>query len=158
MRCTSSFPNSSKRHSSTLVALAENNAKLTPSPSHEAPRGYGNPSRTCVPLLDRANRLGSATEYTEGLASLDVLAMRLGSLYWKRGIEFNFLLVAVFWIPPSETYHDIHHVYIAKKACTVRPGAARQTDYIHRRWLRDRLLKVSGENVRYQACRSQRSD
>ena len=35
---------SSKRQSSTLVALAENSAKLTPLPSHDAPSGYGKPS------------------------------------------------------------------------------------------------------------------
>ena len=39
MRSISCRPRGSNRHNSTLVAFSENNAKLTPSPSHEAPRG-----------------------------------------------------------------------------------------------------------------------
>src|SRR5439155_22952008 len=78
--CSSSFPCSSKRHTSTLLALAENNAKFTPSPSQEAPLGYGRPTRTCVPLLDVTNRAGSAGEYTcvESKSLDDSLAMQDG--------------------------------------------------------------------------------
>ena len=39
MRSISRWPPASNRQSSTLVALAENRAKLTPSPSHVAPSG-----------------------------------------------------------------------------------------------------------------------
>src|SRR5262249_49769263 len=46
MRSSSVRPVSSNRQSSTLVALAENSEKLTPSPSHVAPRGLGEPSAT----------------------------------------------------------------------------------------------------------------
>ncbi|CAI8897495.1 hypothetical protein EMIT0P228_20460 [Pseudomonas brassicacearum] len=45
MRSSSTSPASSKMHSSTLVALAENSAKLTPRPSQVAPSGKGSPSR-----------------------------------------------------------------------------------------------------------------
>ncbi|MNC49016.1 hypothetical protein D3C75_981650 [compost metagenome] len=45
MRSISCSPVESNRHSSTLVALAENRAKLTPRPSQVAPRGKGRPSR-----------------------------------------------------------------------------------------------------------------
>src|SRR6185437_10973896 len=38
----------SNRQSSTLVAFAENSAKLTPSPSQVAPSGCGRPSATRV--------------------------------------------------------------------------------------------------------------
>src|SRR6185437_2453097 len=42
MRCASSAsPGWSKRHSSTPVACSEKRAKFVPSPSHEAPSGYG---------------------------------------------------------------------------------------------------------------------
>jgi len=63
-----------------LLALAENNAKFTPSPSQEAPLGYGRPTRTCVPLLDVTNRAGSAGEYTcvESKSLDDSLAMQDG--------------------------------------------------------------------------------
>src|SRR5437764_5721229 len=44
MRSISRRPCSSKRHSSTLVAVAENSAKFTPSPSQVAPSGWGRPS------------------------------------------------------------------------------------------------------------------
>src|SRR5262245_17032551 len=44
MRSSSVRPASSNRQSSTLVALAENSEKFTPSPSHVAPRGLGEPS------------------------------------------------------------------------------------------------------------------
>src|SRR3970040_1853404 len=43
-----SFPCESKKQTSTLVAFAENSAKLTPFPSHVAPRGYGSPSFTAI--------------------------------------------------------------------------------------------------------------
>src|SRR5690348_5341361 len=46
MRSTSVLPSASKIHSSTLVALPENSAKLTPSPVHVAPSGKGKPSRS----------------------------------------------------------------------------------------------------------------
>src|SRR6476660_8265223 len=36
----------SNRHSSTRVACSEKTAKLTPTPSHVAPRGYGVPGQT----------------------------------------------------------------------------------------------------------------
>ena len=39
-------PWASNRHSSTLVALAENSAKLTPAPSQVAPSGCGDPGST----------------------------------------------------------------------------------------------------------------
>src|SRR5215207_287934 len=42
----------SNRHSSTFVACAEKIAKLTPTPVHVAPRGYGSPGHT---------RMGSAS-------------------------------------------------------------------------------------------------
>src|SRR5450830_175645 len=45
MRSSSTSPLSSNTHSSTLVALAENRAKLTPRPSQVAPSGKGRPSR-----------------------------------------------------------------------------------------------------------------
>src|SRR5450830_1758256 len=45
MRSSSTSPLSSNTHSSTLVALAENSAKLTPRPSQVAPSGKGRPSR-----------------------------------------------------------------------------------------------------------------
>src|ERR1700733_1755103 len=44
MRSSSVRPESSNRQSSTLVAFAENSAKLTPKPSQVAPRGLGEPS------------------------------------------------------------------------------------------------------------------
>ncbi|CAI8786934.1 hypothetical protein EMIT0347P_10848 [Pseudomonas sp. IT-347P] len=57
MRSSSTSPASSKMHSSTLVALAENRAKFTPSPSQVAPSGKGRPSR----ILDgSACAVGSA--------------------------------------------------------------------------------------------------
>src|SRR5690554_1218649 len=46
MRSSSSRPVASNRHSSTLLALAENRAKFTPRPSQVAPSGNGSPSRT----------------------------------------------------------------------------------------------------------------
>ncbi len=46
MRSSSVVPVWSKMQSSTFVALAENRAKLTPSPSHVAPRGNGRPAST----------------------------------------------------------------------------------------------------------------
>src|SRR5271165_6784390 len=46
MRSSSVPPLASNRQTSTFVALAENNEKLTPWPSHVAPRGNGSPSRT----------------------------------------------------------------------------------------------------------------
>src|ERR1700739_814631 len=46
MRSISCPPVWSKRHTSTLVALAENSEKLTPLPSQLAPIGIGTPSRT----------------------------------------------------------------------------------------------------------------
>src|SRR3954453_1163075 len=36
----------SKRHSSTPVACSEKRAKFVPSPSHDAPSGYGEPGQT----------------------------------------------------------------------------------------------------------------
>src|ERR1700754_2998909 len=44
MRSSSRSPLSSNRHSSTLVACAENSAKLTPLLSQVAPSGNGEPS------------------------------------------------------------------------------------------------------------------
>src|SRR3989344_2110771 len=44
MRSSSVSPVLSNRHSSTLVACAENSAKLTPRPSQVAPSGNGWPS------------------------------------------------------------------------------------------------------------------
>src|SRR5580765_546813 len=38
----------SKRQRSTPVAFSEKSAKLTPSPSHVAPRGYGAPGQTRI--------------------------------------------------------------------------------------------------------------
>ena len=46
MRSTSVVPSMSKMHNSTLLACAENSAKLTPIPSQVAPSGKGWPSRT----------------------------------------------------------------------------------------------------------------
>src|SRR4051812_24380341 len=46
MRSFSVAPDSSKMHTSTLVAFAENSEKLTPLPSQVAPRGCGRPSLT----------------------------------------------------------------------------------------------------------------
>src|SRR5579883_1006995 len=46
MRSSSVSPELSNRHSSTFVALAENSAKFTPSPSQVAPSGKGRPSDT----------------------------------------------------------------------------------------------------------------
>ena len=47
----------SKRQSSTRVACSEKIAKLTPTPSHVAPRGYGVPGQT------RIERLGTESWY-----------------------------------------------------------------------------------------------
>src|SRR5436190_12316058 len=44
MRSSSRRPWQSKRHSSTLVALAENRAKFVPRPSQVGPSGYGEPA------------------------------------------------------------------------------------------------------------------
>src|SRR5438874_9031553 len=44
MRSISRRPCASKRHSSTLVAVAESSAKFTPRPSQVAPSGWGRPS------------------------------------------------------------------------------------------------------------------
>src|SRR3954462_15440753 len=38
----------SNRQSSTRVACSEKSAKLTPTPSHVAPRGYGEPGQTRI--------------------------------------------------------------------------------------------------------------
>src|SRR3954464_10047175 len=38
----------SNRHNSTLVACAENTAKLTPTPVQVAPSGYGSPGQTRI--------------------------------------------------------------------------------------------------------------
>lgn len=46
MRCTSFRPLGSNRRSSTFSACSENRAKLTPSPSHCAPRGQDRPGQT----------------------------------------------------------------------------------------------------------------
>src|SRR5687768_12984197 len=54
MRLVSLFPPASKRQTSTLVALAEKSAKLTPFPSQWAPRGYGEPSVTVLSLRSGA--------------------------------------------------------------------------------------------------------
>ena len=48
-----------KRHSSTAVAFSEKRAKLTPSPSHVAPSGYGCPGQT---RIYRCSRRYSAAE------------------------------------------------------------------------------------------------
>src|ERR1700761_1690280 len=62
-RSSSFSPCSSKRQSSTLLALAENRAKLTPNPVQVAPKGYAKPSRsralviTCGPAATRASIL-----------------------------------------------------------------------------------------------------
>src|SRR5690242_21345190 len=44
MRSVSRRPPRSNRHNSTLVALAENNAKFVPRPSHVEPSGCGEPA------------------------------------------------------------------------------------------------------------------
>src|SRR5688572_18536977 len=54
MRLVSVLPPASKRQTSTLVALAEKSAKLTPFPSQWAPRGYGEPSVTVLSLRSGA--------------------------------------------------------------------------------------------------------
>src|SRR5687767_15890196 len=54
MRLVSVLPSPSKRQTSTLVALAEKIAKLTPFPSQCAPRGYGEPSVTVLSLRSGA--------------------------------------------------------------------------------------------------------
>ena len=77
MRSISRSPCSSKIQSSTFVALAENRAKLTPSPVHVAPRGKGIPSRRralriiCdVALLTLASLGGvSSAEHNEKFAA-----------------------------------------------------------------------------------------
>src|SRR5262249_6050863 len=46
MRSSSVLPSMSNRQSSTLLACAENSAKLTPTPSQVAPSGNEWPSRT----------------------------------------------------------------------------------------------------------------
>src|SRR5581483_7579149 len=38
----------SKRHNSTFVPFSVNRAKLTPTPSQVAPRGYGRPGQTRI--------------------------------------------------------------------------------------------------------------
>src|SRR5688572_12750600 len=53
MRSTSRRPSLSNRQSSTLVALAENSAKLVPRPSQVAPSGCGAPAERR--LLDLRN-------------------------------------------------------------------------------------------------------
>src|SRR6187397_2502870 len=57
-RSTSRRPSRSNRHSSTLVALAENRAKFVPRPSQVAPSGCGEPDETC-PLVLRNEKEGS---------------------------------------------------------------------------------------------------
>src|SRR5262245_12372762 len=54
MRSVSRLPSRSKRHSSTLVALAEKSAKFVPRPSQVAPSGLGEPAET-LPLFDLRN-------------------------------------------------------------------------------------------------------
>src|SRR6188508_2429181 len=51
MRSSSRLPWLSNRQSSTFVALAENNAKLVPRPSHVAPSGCGVPAESRMLLL-----------------------------------------------------------------------------------------------------------
>src|SRR5215218_2106089 len=48
MRSTSLRPDGSKRLSSTFSAFSEKRAKLIPSPSQVAPRGYGSPGQTTL--------------------------------------------------------------------------------------------------------------
>src|SRR5207249_7332495 len=48
MHWSSRRPPSSKKHNSTRSACSEKSAKLTPSPSHVAPRGSGRPGHTAV--------------------------------------------------------------------------------------------------------------
>src|SRR5690242_12647515 len=64
MRSSSLPPCASNRHSSTFVACEENNEKLTPRPSHVAPRGLGKPS---------------LSRYLEGNSALFV---RRGAAWW----------------------------------------------------------------------------
>src|SRR5580700_6220609 len=65
IRCNSSLPVSLKRHNSTFVACALNNAKFTPRPSHVAPRGYGEPSRICPGFgIVRSSRRGPESSTT----------------------------------------------------------------------------------------------
>src|SRR5215510_10529813 len=58
MRSSSRLPSMSNRHSSTLLAWAENSAKLTPTPSQVAPSGNEWPSRTRAGVLIRNGRTG----------------------------------------------------------------------------------------------------
>src|SRR3954452_17648349 len=61
MRSSSRRPCPSNRHSSTLVALAENRAKLTPEPSHRAPSGNGEPCEMREALAMGPQRQGFKT-------------------------------------------------------------------------------------------------
>ena len=51
----------SNRHSSTRDACSENSAKLTPTPSHVAPSGYGVPGQTLIDRLCTADLCISKT-------------------------------------------------------------------------------------------------
>src|SRR6185437_15564447 len=50
------------RQSSTPVALSENSAKLTPSPSQVAPRGYGWPGQTRIMVLELLRKVLGSSE------------------------------------------------------------------------------------------------
>src|ERR1700722_5220017 len=69
-RCSSRRPVASKTQSSTLVALAENNEKLTPSPSQVAPRGCGVPGQTAVIGAMAAERTSAEVGWSIGNISM----------------------------------------------------------------------------------------
>src|SRR4051794_20805618 len=82
-RFSSRRPVESKTTSSTACACAEYSAKLTPSPSHVAPSGYGRPGHTTVGVITRA-----------GLEQTDRRARYAGSTQPRRSRLFaRFLFV-----------------------------------------------------------------
>src|SRR5687767_13718465 len=75
MRSNSRRPWLSNRHNSTFSALAENNAKFTPRPSHVAPRGCGAPPEARMLQLrheeQRGQRRQRQAEFSAPVATID---------------------------------------------------------------------------------------
>src|SRR5665213_4443147 len=78
MRAVSLFPSGdSNRHNSTLVASSEKSAKLTPAPSHVAPRGKELPGHIFIESSGNSNLEESSSKWRQ---------KRMGSVIVERKV------------------------------------------------------------------------